>query len=52
MERKIFKDIEQFSTEKHVHVPVFTSEVAADLRVFATIELGVHVCLDLGCHAI
>ena len=26
MDRKVFKDIERFSAEKHVHVPIFTSE--------------------------
>ena len=26
MDRKIFRDIERFSAEKHVHVPIFSSE--------------------------
>lgn len=26
MERKVFKDVEQFSKEKHIHVPLFNSE--------------------------
>ena len=26
MERKVFKDVEQFSKDKHIHVPLFTSE--------------------------
>jgi len=26
MEQKIFKDVERFSKEKHIHVPLFTSE--------------------------
>jgi len=26
MERKVFKDIEQFSKDKHIHVPLFTSD--------------------------
>jgi quercetin dioxygenase-like cupin family protein len=26
MEKKVFKDVERFSGEKHVHVPLFTSE--------------------------
>lgn len=26
MERKVFKDVENFSKEKHVHVPLFSSE--------------------------
>ena len=26
MEQKIFKDVEKFSKEKHIHVPLFNSE--------------------------
>jgi quercetin dioxygenase-like cupin family protein len=26
MDKKVFKDVERFSTEKHVHVPIFASE--------------------------
>jgi quercetin dioxygenase-like cupin family protein len=26
MERKVFNEVERFSSEKHVHVPLFTSE--------------------------
>lgn len=26
MERKVFKDVERFSKEKHIHVPLFNSE--------------------------
>ena len=26
MEQKLFKDVERFSKEKHIHVPLFTSE--------------------------
>ena len=26
MDRKVFNDVERFSTEKHIHVPLFSSE--------------------------
>jgi quercetin dioxygenase-like cupin family protein len=26
MEKKVFNDVERFSKEKHIHVPLFTSE--------------------------
>ena len=26
MDKKVFKDVERFSPDKHVHVPIFTSE--------------------------
>jgi quercetin dioxygenase-like cupin family protein len=26
MEHKVFKDVERFSKEKHIHVPLFTSD--------------------------
>jgi quercetin dioxygenase-like cupin family protein len=26
MDKRVFKDVERFSADKHVHVPIFTSE--------------------------